>query len=499
VNSATLALSELPSSWLWVTLSDIGQVASGGTPSTREPANFNGEIAWITPADLTGHKGKFVCRGRRNLSEKGLKSSGATLLPKGTILFSSRAPIGYVAIAKNPISTNQGFKNLVPSSEVFNEYIFYYLKGSRELAHALASGTTFKELSARKFAEISLPLPPLPEQKRIVAKIEELFTRLDAGVEALKKVKTQLGRYRQAVLKHAFEGKLTADWREAHKDELEPASRLLERIRAGKLQGKPGKRRGRAGLLRNRARKVPAAPWGWVWKELSDVGRVTTGTTPPRKDFLNYGVDVPFVKPPELRDCAISDGEEHLSWKGAAVARIAPPNSVLVSCIGILGKTGLNTVPVAFNQQINTISFYEGILPRFGLYYFQSPYFRRALEAASSATTVRIVNKSKFSALRLPLPPLAEQERIVEEIERRFSVADLLDASIQQALSEAESLRRSILKRAFQGKLVPQDPNDPPATELLERIRAEKAKLEAPPGRKTRTRKRRRTVRKELI
>lgn len=118
-------LAHLPSSWLWTTLGEIGVVKAGGTPSTTNSDNFGGEIAWITPADLTGYKKKFIGKGRKSLSEKGLKSSSAILLPKGTVLFSSRAPIGYVAIAENPVSTNQGFKNLIPSDFIFNEYIYY--------------------------------------------------------------------------------------------------------------------------------------------------------------------------------------------------------------------------------------------------------------------------------------------------------------------------------------------------------------------------------------
>ncbi len=102
----------LPKGWVWTRLEEIGNVAAGGTPSTNDPNNFDGDIPWITPADLSDFKGKFIEHGKRNLSQKGLNSSSAVLLPAGTVLFSSRAPIGYVAIAANPVSTNQGFKNL---------------------------------------------------------------------------------------------------------------------------------------------------------------------------------------------------------------------------------------------------------------------------------------------------------------------------------------------------------------------------------------------------
>lgn len=226
----------LPKSWIWVNIGDLGTIASGGTPSTKISEYFNGNFAWITPADLTGYQNKFISRGKRNISNKGLINSSARLLPKGTILFSSRAPIGYVAISSNLIATNQGFKNLIPSKEIFNEYVFYYFKYAKGLIESMASGTTFKEVSAKVFAKIPIPLPPLPEQHRIVAKIEELFSELDAGVEALNKLTgfystiiSDLGKIsllKQSILNQAFSGKLVPQ-----NPGDEPVEKLLERIR----------------------------------------------------------------------------------------------------------------------------------------------------------------------------------------------------------------------------------------------------------------------------
>ena len=185
-------LFEIPNNWYWAILSDIGSIAAGGTPSTKDETNFNGGISWLTPADLSGYRRKYISHGSRNLSEQGLKNSSAVLLPKGSVLFSSRAPIGYVVIAENLISTNQGFKNITVYEPIFNEYVYYYLKASKRLAEKNASGTTFLEISARNFSNLPIPIPSLAEQHRIVTKIEELFTRLDAGVEAMKQVQAQL-------------------------------------------------------------------------------------------------------------------------------------------------------------------------------------------------------------------------------------------------------------------------------------------------------------------
>lgn len=183
-------LNKIPSHWEWVTLDDIGIVVSGGTPSTKEPEFWNGNIPWITPADLSGHEDMFISEGNRNISQAGLDYSSAYLLPENSVVFSSRAPIGYVAITKNKLATNQGFKNLILPCKLVNpKYVFYYLKTIKELAENMASGTTFLELSTNKFKQIPFPLAPIEEQNRIVEKIEELFSELDKSVENLEKTK----------------------------------------------------------------------------------------------------------------------------------------------------------------------------------------------------------------------------------------------------------------------------------------------------------------------
>lgn len=147
----------------------------GGTPKTNNPSFWDGSIAWITPADLSRYEQMFISAGNRNITEKGLQGSSAQLLPAGSVLYSSRAPIGYVAITSNPIATNQGFKSVVPFVEGMSKYLYYCLKArTDDIAHR-ASGTTFKEISGSQMAETIIPLPPLNEQRSIVSMISELI------------------------------------------------------------------------------------------------------------------------------------------------------------------------------------------------------------------------------------------------------------------------------------------------------------------------------------
>jgi type I restriction enzyme, S subunit len=173
----------IPASWSWVPLERLGAVVGGGTPSASNPENFAdpGEgIPWLTPADLGGYAELFISRGKRDLTESGLQDSSATLMPAGAVLFTSRAPIGYVAIAKNDISTNQGFKSVVPYIGDCSPFIAMVLKTFAPDIDANAPGTTFKEVSGKLVAGVPFPLAPLAEQRRIVAKVDELMALCDS-------------------------------------------------------------------------------------------------------------------------------------------------------------------------------------------------------------------------------------------------------------------------------------------------------------------------------
>src|SRR5450631_2598818 len=198
----------LPPGWRWEKAASVAKIVGGGTPTASDPTNFddNGGIPWITPADLTGFRDTYIGRGRRNLSKKGMASSGAQLMPAETVLYTSRAPIGYCAIAANPISTNQGFKSLILSETLLPEFIRYYLLSSKEFAESLASGTTFKELSGARMADMPVPVAPEPQQRQIVAKLNGLFKQSSTARDELSRVPKLIERYKQAVLAAAFRG-----------------------------------------------------------------------------------------------------------------------------------------------------------------------------------------------------------------------------------------------------------------------------------------------------
>ena len=404
------------------------------------------------------------------------------LFPKGSVLFTKSGMsilLNQRAILARDMYVVSHIGISITLSGVPSELVYYWLKSIdfKNLTHA----TTLPSLQLTKVKQIPIPLPPLPEHQRIVAKIEELFTKLDVGVEALKKVKAQLKRYRQAVLKYAFEGKLTEEWRESEFRnpnsalKKEPASVHLEKIKEGLKKNAKELNVGarHAVSLPLDTSDLPELPEGWMWTRVGEIGEAVTGTTPSKSRNEYYCRDFPFYKPTDLNDgYYVRKSEDGLSKKGIEKARLLPAKSILVTCIGAtIGKTGFIRTEGASNQQINAIIPEKHILPEFVYFMCISPQFQKSVIGNASATTLPILNKSKFEILLIPMAPLPEQHKIVEEIERRFSVADKIEKVVEESLKQSDRLRQSILKKAFEGKLVPQDPNDEPAEKLLERIK----------------------------
>ena len=275
---------------------------------------------------------------------------------------------------------------------------------------------------------------------------------------------------RQKILDLAIHGKLVPQ-----DPNDEPASVLLERIRAEKERLiKEGKiKKGKKSAKTSDKPHYPfELPKGWKWTTLGEIGEITTGNTPSKDNKEYYGGNIPFFKPTDLEqgiDTKFSN--DKLSQLGFESSRKLPANTVLVTCIGAtIGKTGLISVEGSCNQQINAIVPTKSIIPYFLYYACVSEYMQNEIKSNASATTLPILNKGNFSKIAFPLPPLEEQKRIVSEIERWMLFVNVVESGksdLQKIIIQAKS---KILDLAIHGKLVPQDPNDEPASELLKRI-----------------------------
>ena len=278
---------------------------------------------------------------------------------------------------------------------------------------------------------------------------------------------------RQKILDLAIRGKLVPQ-----DPNDEPASVLLERIKAEKerliKEGKI-KRSKKAAKTSDTPHygNVPfEVPDNWVWTIVGEVGEVITGSTPSKDIAEYYGGDIPFYKPTDL-DLGINtnSASDTLTIEGYNLSRKLPAGSILVTCIGAtIGKTGLISTEGACNQQINAIIPSSLITSTFLYYSCISEYFQKEIRNHASATTLPILNKNNFTKLLIPLPPLSEQQRIVKEIERWFALIEQIEQSKADLQTTIKQTKSKILDIAIHGKLVPQDPNDEPAIELLKRI-----------------------------
>ena len=174
----------MASDWKECTLAELGEIVGGATPSTKDEQNYGGDIAWITPKDLSTLKGRFISHGERNITEKGLHSCSTQIMPKNTVLFSSRAPIGYVAIASNPVCTNQGFKSIIANEDNDPMFLYYLLKFNKSAIEAMGSGTTFKEVSGNTMRGIRVHVPvSKAEQQRIASVLAALDSKIESNIK----------------------------------------------------------------------------------------------------------------------------------------------------------------------------------------------------------------------------------------------------------------------------------------------------------------------------
>ncbi len=342
---------------------------------------------------------------------------------------------------------SSALKILSPVCKLVNiKFVFWYMQTIR------VNADTHKRYWISHYSRLPILLPPLPEQQRIVAKIEELFSSLDKGIESLKTAQQQLKVYRQAVLKWAFEGKLTN-----------------KNVAEGELP------KGYALSL----------PKGWKWLKLDDVVdefvRGPFGGSLKKECFVPKGYKVyeqknAIYQSTELGKYFINENKfkELIRFK-------VKPYDFIVSCSGTIGK--LFMIPEKapkgiINQALLIIRINRDLLlEKFFMHLFTSSFFQRLIiKDAKGTAMLNLAGVKDMKLVPVLLPPIREQQAIVAEIESRLSVCDKIEESIEQSLKQAEALRQSILKKAFEGKLFSQDPNDEPASKLLERIKVEREK-----------------------
>ena len=499
----------LPDSWTYTRLDQVAVVVAGN-PAPQGSEHFkNGEFNFVRVHDMGVNGNNTLLTKTRDLindiaaakmrqipakSVLFTKSGASTLLNQRAVLAKDSYVVSHIAAA-------------IPSKGVESKWLFYFLQlvDFATLAHA----TNMPSLPLSRAKAIRVPIAPTTEQARIVAKIEELFSELAKGVESLKTARAKLDVYRHSVLKHAFEGKLTAQWREENKDKLEKPEQLLARIKqeraalyeqqlkewkvAAKSWGKTGKPGNKptkpkklqsiSHLSSDTLDSLPKIPNGWTWLKLEDVcNRITDGEhfRPP---VTNEGVY--FLSAKDVREDGVSfDDALYINNETAekALAKCNPEygDLLMVSRGATVGRTCVVRTYEQFCLLGSVILIKPGeVLSNIFISFFlRSSRVNQILVNLSGSTAQQAIYLRDIKGVDIPVCSLPEQQEIVRLLEERFTAIEQQERVIDSALKQAETFRQSILKKAFAGQLVGQDPHNEPASVLLDRIRAERERTE---------------------
>jgi type I restriction enzyme S subunit len=473
-------LASFPANWVQAALEEISEI---NPTLDLSKVNDDMEVTFLPMKAVEEMTGRFDGSCVRKLREV---RKGHTSFKNGDLLFAKITPCmenGKIAIVEN-LQNGIGFGStefhVIRLHESLPRKLFFFFlvqEDLRKTAQRSMTGTAGQlRVPLSHMKQIRIPFPPLTEQFRIVAKVEELFTKLDAGVKCLETVEAQLKRYQQLVLKSAFDGKLTEEWRRTHQEELEPSSKLLERIKEERTRTKRHKEHPTLN-----ASNLPDLPEGWASTRIGEVFDVSSGGTPRRDtpEYWNGGIS--WVSSGEVAFREIRTTKEHITQLGLdkSSAKIYPPGTVLLALYGegkTRGQVAILRIHAATNQAVAAILCSESpISPEYVYWWLYYRYHQtRLIRGGANQPNMYLHN---VRVMPIPLASFAEQQRIADEIERRFSIAEGVEETVISSSRQAERLRQSVLKRAFEGQLVSQDPNDEPASVLLERIKSLKAQM----------------------
>lgn len=375
--------------WELKKLGEVCEIINGGTPDTTVPKYWDGEILWITPKDMGKLDDLYVYNTSRKITEAGLQNSSAKILPINSIILSSRAPIGHLAINKKPMSTNQGCKGIVPPKTISTNFLYYFLLKSVDLLNSLGTGATFKELSASKLAAVEIPIPPIPEQQRIVAILDESFTsisRAKANAEQnLKNARELFESYLHSVFANRGAGWVNTT--------LDKISKNLDSRRVPITQN---------------VRKKGSVPYYGA-----------SGIVDYVEDYL-FDDDLLLVS---------EDGANLL-------ARTFP------IAFSIKGKSWVN-------NHAHILKFKNLASQKFVEYYLNSI----KLDDYVSGMAQPKLNQKMLNSIIIPFPSLIEQQALIDNLNVFSEKSNKLEVIYQKRLNYLEDLKKSILQKAFAGEL----------------------------------------------
>ncbi|MEY2913183.1 MAG: hypothetical protein RLZZ184_2492 [Cyanobacteriota bacterium] len=496
-------LLDLPEGWCEVFLSEITHRITKGTTPTSLGFNFiDSGILFVKVESIYNERiNHNLCAFIGYDADEALSRSR---LETGDILFSIAGTLGRIAVVQNndlPANTNQALAIIRLIKPIFSDYIAKFLSSNllNQSIQDSGRGVGLQNINLKQVSEFKIPLPPLNEQKRIVAKIEGLRDRSQAAQKALETIPQLCDRFRQSVLAAAFRGDLTADWREKNPD-VEPASVLLERIkkeRRQKWEEEELKKFKASGKIPKDDKwkekykepqelekidnvELSKLPDGWLWMSADEcTSWITDGehATPERSDSGVYLLSARNVLDGKISLQKVDFISEQVHKKLEERLKIES-GDVFLSCSGTVGRSCV----VPPDLKCSLVRSVAVLKPLFNMGQYlslaiRSPCIQAQIEGKKTQTAQSNIFQGRIKILAIPVAPLNEQKQIVFLIQKYFKIIETIEKQHQQATEKLEKLNQSILSKAFRGELVPQDPEDEPASVLLERIRAEREKI----------------------
>ncbi len=470
----------LPKGWTWTTLGKLGDWTGGGTPS-KSNVDFwrGGAIPWVSPKDM-----KFDVVGETEdfITADAVSNSAAKYVPASSVLMVMRSGILRhtfpVAINDRTVTLNQDLRALTPREGVSAAFVARYLKSAsrRILTECAKDGTTVNSIEVAALERLPVPIAPLPEQRRIVDRIDELFAEIAGGEAALAEARRGLDLFRRSLLKAAVTGELTRDWRETGRPAetgVELLARILDRRAARSVVPRRGRRSSTG--TRERDSEIGNIPEGWAWATLGQLFDISTGSTPSRSEPKFWEGDVPWVSSGEVAFCRIQSTRETISREALRSAdRVHPAGTVLLAMIGegkTRGQCAILDVPATNNQNAAAIRVESTGIPSEYVYItLEQRYYDTRRE--SQGGNQPALNAGIVGEIPIPLPPPAEIEEILRRVSETQSAIEDTLKELNAADADAVRLRQSTLKAAFEGRLVPQEPDEEPASALLARLTA---------------------------
>ncbi len=474
---------KLPEGWVWTTIGEIGVLSSGGTPSRGNSSYFNGDIPWVKSGELNYN---IINNTEEKITQEALDFSSAKIIPANSLLIALYgSTVGKIATLGIDASTNQAVASIETFPNLNQRFLYYYLLHNREKLLQKRKGGAQPNISQKILSEFRFPIPPLNEQNQIISKIETLFSELDHAQKGLQKSKQQLEIYRQTLLKSAFEGKLTEKWRIVNQSAN--AFKELEAIRKDRKKEYDSKIKN--GIHKNSKHYYnftfkpnnKIASWANAklenlvdinarigWRGLTKKEYTNEGPLLLSVYALNYGKNVVFKDANHITKSRYDESSEIK----------LQVNDILLCKDGAgIGKVGIiNHLPdeATVNSSLLVIRGKEVFNPNFLYYFFCGPTMQQLVNEKISGSAIPHLFQKDIKKFDLKVPPKEEQNQIVEALELRFTLIENLEKAISKSLKDIEVFRHSILKQAFEGKLVSQNPLDEPATVLLKKIKFEK-------------------------